>query len=148
MRPLSLLSNLPQYHSSPDKPRNPCSTSHILLLVHCKGGKEGPSRVLSILDPWAGKMPAWPGWLGPMQADRNKYHSRLLVCLSGSGVGPATQNNCNSTAAQVGKGRGTVAGIVGRGSSSSPSSRGRRVCLGYLGSQHTLIAHYTLQDLE
>lgn len=42
-----------------------------------------------------------------MQADRNKCHSRLLVYLSGSVVGPATQNNCNNTAAQVGKGRGT-----------------------------------------
>lgn len=59
------------------------------------------------LDPRAGMLSAGPGWLGTMQADRSKCHSRLLVCLSGSAVGPATQNNCNNTAAQVGKGRGT-----------------------------------------
>lgn len=114
MRPLSLLSNLPQYHSSPDKPRNPCSTSHILLLAHCKGGKEGPSRVPSIFSrPRGWKAVCLARVVGAMQADRNKCHSWLLVCLSGSGVGPATQSNCNNTAAQVGNGRGTVTGIVG-----------------------------------
>lgn len=96
---------------------------------------------------------------GGMQADRNKCHSRLLVCLSGSGVGPATQNNCNNTAAQVGNGRGTVSGIVGlelgkclvrKGLFLTTFQRYKGVSwvFGYSCLQHNFIAHCTLQDLE